>query len=125
MTMLTVMGGGAKTNYTGAGSFLYESYPRVHGVNGWVGSAKEHIIPDPSTITVWAIGLRKSFLINKGMSVIVSNSTSLFKAKYPSQTYVIPDFHLTGVGAQVNGLQTVGNLLTANFPEDRQTVVAK
>src|SRR5262249_15519421 len=52
----TVVGGGANVDYQGLGSMLFECYP-TPGLDGWVGSAKDHLQPDPSPITVWAIGL--------------------------------------------------------------------
>ena len=56
--------------------------------------------------------------------VVTSSSLTAFPAaNHPRKTYVIPNFRLTGAGARVNW-GGVGNLLTASFPEDRQTVVA-
>ena len=55
------------------------------------------------------------------MFVSSFDSTSSPDANHPP--FVVPDFHLTGAGARVNWHGT-GNLLTASFPEDRQTVVA-
>lgn len=119
----TVVGGGARVNYNGVGNMLYASYP-ASGLDGWVGSAKDHVYSDPATITVWAIGLRESFLGENGMSVSSSNATSSPAFNHPSETFVISDFYLTGVGARVNW-SGAGNLLTACFPRDRQTVVVK
>src|ERR1700722_14717226 len=56
----TLVGGGVRANYSGGGSMLFASYP-ADGVDAWVGSAKDHFASDPSSITVWAIGLRKTF----------------------------------------------------------------
>ena len=119
----TVVGGGARVNYTGAGNMLYASYP-TDGLDGWVGSAKDHIDSDPTTITVWAMGLRKSFLKNAGMRISSFDTTSSPAANHPCQTLVLPNFHLTGVGARVNW-NVQGNLLTACCPRDHQTVVAE
>ena len=118
-----VVGGGARANYGGVGSMLFASYPTV-GLGGWVGSAKDHLQSDPATITVWAIGLRESFLRQFGMFVSSFNSTSSPVANHPRQTFVLPDFRLTGAGARVNW-SGVGSLLTASFPQDRQTVIAE
>jgi len=114
----TIVGGGARVN--GTGSMLFESYPNL---NAWVGSATEHILPSPATITVWAIGLKTTFLSNSGMSVSYFDSASS-SSSHPKKTLVKPNFHLTGAGAKVK-LIGDGNLLTASFPEDRQTVVAE
>lgn len=117
------VGGGARVNYTGVGNMLYESYP-VTGLGGWVASGKDHLQSDPASITVWAIGLSTSFLGQYGLHVSSYNSTSSPIANHPRQTFVIPNFRLTGAGARDNW-SGVGNLLTASFPSDRQTVVAE
>ncbi len=116
-----VVGGGARTNYAGAGSLLFASYP-TPDLQGWIASAKDHDISNPASITVWAIGLKKSFLRRAGMAVRSFYSTSPI-ASHPSTTFVVPNFYLTGVGARVNW-NVAGNLLTATYPQDRQTVFA-
>lgn len=52
-------GGGALLNWnqTGSGNLLTASYP--NGTNIWRGEGKDHFVPSPSTITVYAIGVRK------------------------------------------------------------------
>ena len=119
-----VVGGGVKVNYNSAnssGALLYGSYPTsTVALDGWEGSAK---IFGPASITVWAIGLKKSFLTNNGM-VVTSFKLTSPAAKYPSQTFVKPGFLLTGAGALIGG-PPIRNFLTASFPGDRQTVVAK
>ncbi len=52
----TLCGGGAVDNYTGDGNLLTAIYP-----NGpyWMGAGKDHEHPDPSSITVYAIGIRQ------------------------------------------------------------------
>lgn len=119
----TVVGGGARTNYSRDGSILFASYPKAE-LRGWIGSAKDHERLDPATITVWAIGLNESFLRKAGMLVRLFNRTTSLPANHPRHTFVLPDFHLTGAGARVNWSGD-GNLLTASFPQDRQTVVAE
>jgi len=119
----TIVGGGARTNYSGEGSLLFASYPTAQ-LRGWIGSAKDHVQLDPATITVWAIGLKESFLKRAGMIVRLFNTTSSLPANHPRHTFVFPDFYLTGAGARVNW-NGQGNLLTASYPQDRQTVVAE
>jgi hypothetical protein len=119
-----VVGGGARANYGGGlGSLLYETRP-TDGLDGWVGSAKDHLQSDPATITVWAIGLRKAFLDEAGMTVTSVNSTTSKVAHHPRHALVVPDFHLTGGGARTNW-KGLGSLLTATFPQDRQTWIAQ
>jgi hypothetical protein len=118
----SVVGGGARTNSQGPGSLLFASNP-TPGLDGWVGSAKDHIQSDPASITVWAIGLKDSFLSHAHLTVSVKTSTSA-ATNHPHLALVIPDFQMTGGGARVNW-SSVGNLLTASFPQDRQTWVAE
>jgi len=119
-----VVGGGAMANYgSGVGSMLYASYP-TDDLSGWIGSAKDHEVSDPTTITVWAIGLRKSFLDGFGMRVTSLSETSSPAVNHPSITYSISEFYLTSVGA-IDNWTRFGNLLTAVYPQDRQTVVAE
>lgn len=121
----SVVGGGARANYTGAGSMLYASNPTPK-LDGWVGSAKDHIQSDPASITVWAIGLKQQFLTANSMlgDLIVATKTTPVGAHHPRVTVVVPDFHLTGGGAVVNW-NGAGSLLTASFPQDRQTWIAE
>ena len=67
-----------------------------------MGSAKDHIQSDPTTITVWAIGLRETLLKRARMSVSSLNLPSS-PANHPCKTFVIPNFYfITGVGARAN-----------------------
>jgi len=119
-----VVGGGAMANYgTGVGSMLYASYP-TDDLSGWIGSAKDHQVSDPTTITVWAIGLRGSFLSEAGLQVNLTsvNKTSSPAVDHPSITF--SNFYLTGIGA-IDNWTGFGNLLTAIYPQDNQTVVAE
>jgi len=118
----SVVGGGARANYQGLGSILFASNP-TPGLDGWVGSAKDHIQSDPASITVWAIGLKDSFLRDAHLTVSSKTSTSA-ATNHPHLALVIPDFQMTGGGARVNW-NSVGSLLTASFPQDRQTWVAE
>jgi hypothetical protein len=77
-----VVGGGARTNYAGAGNLLFASYP-TPDLQGWIASAKDHDISDPASITVWAIGLKKSFLQRAGMTVKSFYSSSSPDCKSP------------------------------------------
>jgi hypothetical protein len=119
-----VVGGGARSNWTGDGNLLYGSYPTSDG-SGWIGASKDHAHADPATLTVWAIGLKKSFLYDAAMIVnlFTRQDLSPSPANHPKLTFVVPDFHITGGGALVNW-KGFGNLLTACFPQDRQTWVA-
>ena len=118
-----VVGGGARTESSGPGSLLFASYPTAD-LSGWIGRAKDHVESSPGTITVWAIGLKERFLKEAGMLVRMFSMTTAQVAHHPRHAFVLPDFHLTGTGARVNWTGQ-GNLLTASFPQDRQTVVVE
>ena len=53
----TIIGGGARTDFSlsGAGSLLTASFPQDRQT--WVAEGKAHLIPAPTTITAWAIGI--------------------------------------------------------------------
>jgi hypothetical protein len=113
-----VVGGGARANWTGDGSLLYGSYPTPDG-SGWIGASKDHAHSDPSTITVWAIGLKKSFLDHTS-TIVTLQELSSPPVNHPQLTYTVPHFYLTGGGALVHW-SGYGSLLTASYPEDRHT----
>jgi hypothetical protein len=123
-----VVGGGARANYTGLGSMLYATYPVED--KAWFGAAKDHLEPDPSTITVWAIGLRRSFLGELGLFLRTFETTSSPPVPHPHVVVDVPDeeFHITGGGACVNwdvNPSAEGSLLTATYPgADNKTWVA-
>lgn len=48
-------GGGAFDNWFGAGNLLTASYPQG---NAWLAAGKDHDLPSPSSLTVYAIGIR-------------------------------------------------------------------
>lgn len=52
-----ITGGGARANWRGQGNLLTGSYPLTGSIHGWAAEAKDHSVSDPSSITVWAIGL--------------------------------------------------------------------
>jgi hypothetical protein len=78
---------------------LWLTYPVEE--KGWVGSAKN---PDPSTITVWAIGLKRSFLVELKVAVQIYRDTSSPPVPHPHVVIVVPgdNFHIIGGGAHVN-----------------------
>lgn len=89
-----LVGGGAKANYTGPGSMLFASFPNLFG-NCWLAKAKDHLQPDPATVTAFAIGLTQSFLDRAGVKVTpFQGITTSTQTNFPWATVVIPDFHL-------------------------------
>jgi hypothetical protein len=51
----TVIGGGARSNYTGVGQLLTGSFPS--NTTTWFGQSKDHLTADPATITTYCIGI--------------------------------------------------------------------
>lgn len=49
------VGGGARSNWTGAGQLLTQSYPS--STTSWRGASKAHMLSDPSTLDVYCIGV--------------------------------------------------------------------
>jgi hypothetical protein len=129
-----LVGGGARANYTEPGSLLYASFPLYLPFSppvppvrrdGWFAAAKDHLESGPATVTAFAIGLTRSFLAGAGLAVThYPPSTTPIPTHHPWITLVIPDSHLVSGGAQVNWTGE-GNLLTASFPQDRQTWIAR
>lgn len=107
----SVVGGGAKVHWKGLGSLLVDSYPS--GTRSWTGSAKDHLKSDPSTLTVYAIGLRR----RDGKTPPIRIKQQTFeRAAHPSGTvYTTPGWGLLGGGASVSkgGL---GNMLVSLVP---------
>lgn len=108
-----LIGGGAQVNWRGNGNLLVASYPAG---NTWTAQAKDHEIPDPSTLTAWAIGLEDSKdqwevkIEPKSMPSIPFQAGSV-TARLP------PGFIRTGGGAAAEfGGQ--GRLLTSSYPKD-------
>jgi len=50
-----VIGGGARSNYTGWGQLLTDSYPQNQTT--WYAAAKDHVKPDSATLNVYCIGI--------------------------------------------------------------------
>ncbi|MCF6404923.1 hypothetical protein L3C95_18630 [Chitinophaga filiformis] len=57
-TGYTLIGGGAKVNWSGAGNFLTDSHP-FGTENAWYVASKDHITSAPASITAYAIGILK------------------------------------------------------------------
>ncbi|MBD1903371.1 hypothetical protein NDI44_22860 [Trichocoleus sp. DQ-A3] len=118
-----LVGGGARANWTSYGSLLFASYPG--GGNSWMASAKDHISPDIATVSAYAIGVKQSFLERVGLTVNRKSQTSGTATAHPSVSCVLEHgFRLLSGGAKANWTGE-GSLLTASFPQDRHTWVAR
>jgi hypothetical protein len=119
-----LLGGGARANYHGNGQLLTASFPQ--NGNTWYGESKDHQVSDPATLTVWAIGLKKSFLAEHGVTLMPMAVNASPAVSHPSSTAPASATEglLLGGGAydQYHGF---GNLLTASYPlNNRQWAAA-
>lgn len=110
-----VIGGGARTNWTGEGSLLTASYPS--STSTWRASAKDHAVADPATVTAWAIAVADP---KDEWDVVIYSATGA-AANHPSAAVTVShDFLMTGGGGQAHAAG-YGSLLTASFPRDSST----
>jgi len=114
-----LVGGGAASHFSGPGSLLYASHPG--GGNSWIAAAKDHVSPEITRVTAYAIGVKQSFLTQAGVTITRAEQTGTQDA-HPRGTSSLPHgFRLLSGGARVNLNLNTGNLLTASFPLDRHT----
>ncbi|MDN9008802.1 hypothetical protein [Brevibacillus laterosporus] len=102
-----LIGGGFRVDWHGAGNIATASFPSTEF--SWKARSKEHRIPDPSNIRVFAIGIRRNLPIGSVM-IDIRKATSGQSPHPAAVATVAPGFALVGGGAEVhwNG---VGNLL--------------
>lgn len=110
-----LLGGGAKTNWVSAGSLLTASHPIE---NGWFASAKDHEVAEPTTITVYAIGIKGVKCTLKGRPYIF-NASGLSDewgtaAQLSYETVLNQKGSVTSVGAKANW-QMAGQMLSTVF----------
>lgn len=113
-----LIGGGARVNWEqtgGAGNLLYASRPGIG--ESWYAAAKDHVTPNPSTITAFAIGLSESFLSSMRLRVVRIRATSEVPVPHPAVTCGIHERWGTLVsgGAEIHW-GGAGSLLTASCP---------
>jgi hypothetical protein len=120
-------GGGAKTNFSGAGSFLTASYPHFEATSGfyWYVNGKDHIHSDPATITAYAIGIKGAWPDVQTPAISVYESTSPV-AQHPSVTVTLPITYsgVVTTGGAIDNWTGWGNMLTAIYPTGDKTWVA-
>lgn len=112
-----LVGGGARANWErteGPGSLLWASRPAAG--QGWYAAAKDHMYPGPSTVTAFAIGVTRSFLASRGLTVVRFHGDSHPVAAQPGADCGAEDGPaLVGGGAQTHW-RGAGSLLTASVP---------
>jgi hypothetical protein len=112
-----LVGGGARANWErteGPGSLLWASRPAVG--QGWYAAAKDHVYPSPSTVTAFAIGVTRSFLASRGLTVVRFHGDSHPVVPHPGADCGAEDGPaLIGGGAETHW-RGAGSLLTASVP---------
>jgi len=101
------------------GNLLTATYPS--SVSTWTAAAKDHFIPDPASLTVYAIGIKAASTSYEVNNKIVSATSE--RAAHPATQVTAVDRYekkegriiVTGGGALVNYTEP-GNLLTATYP---------
>jgi len=138
----TMTGGGAQVNWTGSGNLLTARFPSASTT--WSAQSKDHKSPDPCSVTVFAIGIRRkdgcftlkndiveatsSVQAHPSMTVsIESVVVSTEEEKYEGNTTIITkttikkkETIMTGGGARINW-SGAGNLLTGTHPNNDST----
>ena len=116
-----LVGGGARANWEqteGPGSLLWASRPAAG--QGWYAAAKDHVHPSPSTVTAFAIGVTRSFLASRGLTVVRFHGDSRSVVPHPGVDCGAEDGPaLVGGGAETHW-RGAGSLLTASVPANRQ-----
>lgn len=111
-----LVGGGAWTEWSGAGSMLFASHPVPEGRATWHARAKDHLKGDPARITAYAVGLKckvEGVKIQSAISIARSN-----KSNRPQATVAPPaGFKMVGGGAAIT-FDKGGVLLTASYPNE-------
>ena len=112
-----LVGGGARANWEqteGPGSLLWATRPAAG--QGWYAAAKDHVHPSPSTVTAFAIGVTRSFLASRGLTVVRFHGDSRSVVPHPGVDCGAEDGPaLVGGGAETHW-RGAGSLLTASVP---------
>ncbi len=109
----TLIGGGAKVNWSGAGNLLTQTYPLG---NTWRVKSKDHVIASPATITAYAIGIKNNI---PNFGSITASTTSKCKnfPAYKTGSVLDNSPRNTGYGVTIGGAKITANgngrLLTA------------
>lgn len=115
-TGYTLVGGGVNVHWYGAGNLIVTNRP-TDSLNGWIGSSKDHVDPDPSFLTVYAVGIRhRTSAVHLYTKMITAASTK--KAHPSTSVRASHGYAIVGGGAEVkkNG---VGNMLVNLIPDSQ------
>ncbi len=114
-----MVGGGAKTDFTGAGNMLIASHPVDESKTTWHVQAKDHVQADAGKITAYAVGLKCKAEGVKLQSAITTAKSG--KSGRPQAAAAAPSgYKMVGGGAAIT-FDGPGILLTGSYPiEDNQ-----
>ncbi|KWT61860.1 hypothetical protein ADL21_11295 [Streptomyces albus subsp. albus] len=116
----TVISGGFRVNWTGAGNLATASFPETG--NTWRARSKDHEAGAPCTLTLHSIGIRTNLpvgRVERGQSSQISA-----QAAHPSVETRLPGgFALTGIGAETTTTGS-GQLLWRLEPIDNGAAAA-
>jgi hypothetical protein len=118
-----VVGGSAIAFYTNYGALLTESRPTTE-LNGWIASAKEHIIGEYFTLWSVATGLRIDGITSEQLRIYITIATAYGSGSHPSAFATLPSgYAMVGGGASIysQGNSAIpvfssGNMLVSSYP---------
>lgn len=118
---MVAIGGGVEATSVPYGALLTASYPNTE-LSAWFGSSKDHSLPNPHKLKVYAIGLRiEGMSRNQLIDHIAVRREESGLAQHPEASETMPgDYLLVSGGFHVNWRDynpNGGNLATASFPE--------
>ncbi|MEW6367208.1 MAG: hypothetical protein AB1714_21465 [Acidobacteriota bacterium] len=119
---MIAIGGGAEATSAPYGALLTASYPNSE-LSAWLASSKDHNLPNPHKLKVYAIGLKIAGMSrDKLLEHIHVGRDQSGLAQHPEASESIPPgYLLVSGGFHVNWFDfnpSGGNLATASFPEN-------
>lgn len=122
---MVVIGGGGVAAEFPEGALLTASYPNDN-LTAWLVSSKDHEVPNPHTLTAYAIGLKIQGMTRQQLlDAIHINVADSGLGQHPEASATMPsDFLLVSGGFKVEW-SGEGNLGTASFPSNSFSWTAK
>lgn len=116
----TLIGGGAKVNWTGDGSLLVKSIPNG---NAWAVSGKDHITKSPATVTAYAIGIKPN-ITSFGTLEISRESASKWVSQLGTEITqsIDSDWLISCPGGEAT-FAGKGRMLTILYPDFRHVTI--
>jgi hypothetical protein len=126
----TLLSGGAKVNWQGAGNLLTQTMFPTNGINSWTAKSKDHGISSPATIESYCISIAASSMPQFGILEVSGRFGSVKAKAYNSATVNLkaydfaypsdPLWLIAGVGGQ-SAYTGDGRLLYEVYPVDANT----